>query len=188
MRHGRGPEGDGGARLRIAVVAADEGRRRSLTTALRALDGADAVAWAESAELLAVLGTRVDVCLCAEPPPPAIAARLRERGCAVAVLPPGGDLVAVVRTATAGEPTPAPVRPKLAPRQREVLLAYVSSSDLVPTIARRLGMDAETAKTHLRRVRAKYAQAGRPAPTRRDLYVRAVEDGLLAPPSEGAWG
>jgi DNA-binding CsgD family transcriptional regulator len=64
-----------------------------------------------------------------------------------------------------------------------VLIAYVSSGDLLPTIARRLGMDPETVKTHLRRVRAKYAEVGRPAPTRRDLYARAMEDGLLAPPS-----
>jgi DNA-binding CsgD family transcriptional regulator len=83
--------------------------------------------------------------------------------------------------------TPATRRPALAPRQREVLVAYVSSSDLLPTVARSLGMDRETLKTHLRRIRAKYAEAGRPAPTRRDLYVRAVEDGLLAPPSGRSW-
>jgi hypothetical protein len=45
-------------------------------------------------------------------------------------------------------------------------------------------MDRETLKTHLRRIRAKYAEVGRPAPTRRDLYVRAVEDGLVPPPAE----
>jgi DNA-binding CsgD family transcriptional regulator len=44
-------------------------------------------------------------------------------------------------------------------------------------------MDLETLKTHLRRIRVKYRAVGRPAPTRRDLYVRAVEDGLLPPPS-----
>jgi hypothetical protein len=49
--------------------------------------------------------------------------------------------------------------------------------------ARSLGMDQETFKTHLRRIRVKYRAVGRPAPTRRDLYVRAVEDGPLPPPS-----
>jgi hypothetical protein len=62
-----------------------------------------------------------------------------------------------------------------------VLLAYVLTNDVQSTVARSLGMDTETLKTHLRRIRAKYA--GRPAPTRRDLYVRAIEDGLLLPPS-----
>jgi RNA polymerase sigma-70 factor (ECF subfamily) len=74
--------------------------------------------------------------------------------------------------------------PALSPRQREVLVAYVGGSDLLPVVARALGMDRETLKTHLRRIRAKYADAGRPAPTRRDLYVRAVEDGLVPPPGE----
>jgi DNA-binding CsgD family transcriptional regulator len=82
---------------------------------------------------------------------------------------------------------PVPVRggsrPALSPRQRDVLAAYASGSELLPVVARRLGMDRETLKTHLRRLRAKYRSAGRPAPTRRDLYVRAVEDGLVPPPS-----
>ena len=78
---------------------------------------------------------------------------------------------------------PAPQRPSLSPRQRDVLVAYSSSNDLLPVVARGLGMDEETLKTHLRRLRAKYRAVGRPAPTRRDLYVRAVEDGLVPPPS-----
>jgi DNA-binding CsgD family transcriptional regulator len=80
---------------------------------------------------------------------------------------------------------PAVRRPKLSPRQRDVLVAYVAGSALLPTVARSLGMDRETLKTHLRRIRAKYDEVGRPAPTRRDLYVRAVEDGLVEPPAEG---
>lgn len=78
---------------------------------------------------------------------------------------------------------PGGSRPRLSPRQRDVLIAYASGSDLLPVVARRLGMEEETLKTHLRRLRAKYRSAGRPAPTRRDLYVRAIEDGLLPPPS-----
>ena len=83
------------------------------------------------------------------------------------------------------EPGTVPVesRPALSPRQRDVLVAYAATNDLLPVVARRLGMDEETLKTHLRRLRAKYRSAGRPAPTRRDLYVRAIEDGLLPPPS-----
>ena len=74
-------------------------------------------------------------------------------------------------------------RPKLSPRQRDVLVAYAAGNELMPAVARSLAIDPETLKTHLRRIRAKYRAAGRPAPTRRDLYVRAVEDGLLPPPS-----
>ena len=32
---------------------------------------------------------------------------------------------------------------------------------------------------HVRRIREKYAASGRPARTKHDLFVRAVEDGLL---------
>lgn len=82
-----------------------------------------------------------------------------------------------------GAPPLAEVRrPRLSARQREVLIAYSAGSDLLEVAARRTGMKAETFKTHLRRIRAKYEDAGRPAPTRRDLYVRAVQDGLLPPP------
>ena len=44
-------------------------------------------------------------------------------------------------------------------------------------------MTPETFRTHLRRIRVTYEKAGRPAPSRCDLYVRAVEDGLVPPPS-----
>jgi DNA-binding CsgD family transcriptional regulator len=64
-----------------------------------------------------------------------------------------------------------------------VLVAYAAGNGLMSAVARSLGINPETLKTHLRRVRAKYRAVGRPAPTRRDLYVRAVEDGLLPPPS-----
>jgi DNA-binding NarL/FixJ family response regulator len=78
---------------------------------------------------------------------------------------------------------PALRRPKLSQRQQDVLVAYAAGNELMSVVARRLGLQQETLKTHLRRIRAKYQELGRPAPTRRDLYVRAVEDGLLPPPS-----
>ena len=86
-----------------------------------------------------------------------------------------------------GDPgSPAPTvgaTPQLATRQRDVLVAYTASNDLIVVLARQIGMTPETFRTHLRRIRAKYEKVGRPAPTRRDLYVRAVEDGLVPPPS-----
>jgi DNA-binding CsgD family transcriptional regulator len=176
----------GRARVRVAVVAAEEEQREAWCAALAAAADVDVVAWADALDSLLVLGTRADVCLCADRPPADAAARLRDRGCRM-VVASGDPLPAVQQAVRDGGGTAAVRTPSLAPRQREVLVAYVSSSDLLPTVARSLGMDRETLKTHLRRIRAKYTEVGRPAPTRRDLYVRAVEDGLLAPPSGRPW-
>lgn len=175
----------GQAPVRVAVVAADEQQREAWCAALTDAADVELVAWADALDSLLVLGTRADVCLCAEPPAADDAARLRDRGCRV-VLASNDPLPAVQQALRNGRARTVH-RPTLARRQREVLIAYVSSSDLLPTVARTLGMDRETLKTHLRRIRAKYAELGRPAPTRRDLYVRAVEDGLLAPPSGRPW-
>ena len=46
-------------------------------------------------------------------------------------------------------------------------------------VARQMHVQYETAKTYLRRVREKYARAGRPASTKTDLIRRAAEDGHL---------
>lgn len=50
------------------------------------------------------------------------------------------------------------------------------------SVARRLGVSEDTARTYLLRARTKYAHTGRPANTKTDLYIRAVEDGLLPTP------
>src|SRR5438270_9784075 len=55
--------GPGTARLKVVVVAGDPGHRAALGQALRAAPDIDVLAWADSAEPLAVLGTRADVCL-----------------------------------------------------------------------------------------------------------------------------
>jgi DNA-binding NarL/FixJ family response regulator len=47
---------------------------------------------------------------------------------------------------------------------------------------RKMGISEETAKQCLGRVREKYANAGRAAATKLELYYRAVEDGYLLPP------
>jgi len=170
---------------RIAVVAADSTVRGALRAAVDRVPGAAVVAWSEQVGHLFVLGSRLDVVLCAEAPDRDDAVRLRQRGTAVVVAGPGTDPAEALRAELERGPAgPGVGRPRLAPRQREVLVAYVAGSELLPTVARELGMDRETLKTHLRRIRLKYAEVGRPAPTRRDLYVRAVEDGLVPPPAE----
>lgn len=76
-------------------------------------------------------------------------------------------------------------RPALSDRQQEVLVRYTSTDAKLPTVARQLGMRPETLKTHLRRIKDKYAAVARPVHTRLELYRRAVEDGYLEPPQSG---
>lgn len=47
-------------------------------------------------------------------------------------------------------------------------------------VASKTGLARSTVKEYIDRVRAKYAAADRPAPTKIDLYRRAVEDGILS--------
>jgi DNA-binding NarL/FixJ family response regulator len=77
-------------------------------------------------------------------------------------------------------------RPDLSPRQEEVLVRYTSTDAKLPTVARQLGMRPETLKTHLRRIKEKYAAVDRPISTRLELYRRAVEDGYLATEQTGS--
>ncbi|MBN9183245.1 MAG: response regulator transcription factor, partial [Microbacterium sp.] len=66
----------------------------------------------------------------------------------------------------------------LSERETEVLRLYAGgqTADLV---AAALFISRDTVNDHIRRIRAKYAAAGRPAPTKVDLFKRAVEDGLV---------
>lgn len=70
---------------------------------------------------------------------------------------------------------------QLATREREVLRLYAAGLPL-KAVAERLGIAHSTAKENIARVRAKYVQAGRPAPTKVDLLRRAIEDGLVSSP------
>ncbi len=73
------------------------------------------------------------------------------------------------------------IRPRLSPGERQALEMYAAGL-LIPSIARRMEVSVETVKTELKRVRKKYADAGRPAPNRTELYIKAVEDGIFEPP------
>jgi DNA-binding NarL/FixJ family response regulator len=77
----------------------------------------------------------------------------------------------------------APDRPALSAQETRTLRLYATGMP-IKSVARRLGISEETAKQYVRRVREKYTQANRAAPTKVDLYHRAVEDGHLpSPPS-----
>lgn len=70
-------------------------------------------------------------------------------------------------------------RPQLSAREVEVLLRWLRC-DSKNTVAADLYLSIGTVNTHLARVRAKYRQVGRGAPTKAALVARAVQDGLIS--------
>lgn len=68
---------------------------------------------------------------------------------------------------------------QLATREREVLRLYAAGLPL-KSVAERLGIAYSTAKENITRIRVKYTEVGRPAPTKIELRLRAIEDGLVA--------
>jgi DNA-binding NarL/FixJ family response regulator len=102
------------------------------------------------------------------------------------------DLLEAVSLVAAGQPylsgewaavlsSDAAVIPSLAPREAEALKMYASGLPM-KSVARRMGISPETVKDYLMRVRRRYDEVGRPAATKTELYVRAMEDGLVDPP------
>ena len=69
-------------------------------------------------------------------------------------------------------------RPRLSSGERRALAHYVQGLTTVQ-VAAEMGVGYETAKTFLRRVRAKYAAVDRPAGKRSELITRAEQDGIL---------
>ncbi|MDQ0895278.1 response regulator transcription factor [Agromyces ramosus] len=61
----------------------------------------------------------------------------------------------------------------------ERALRYYAQGLSTAEVGRRMEVGYETAKTYLRRVRDKYAKAGRPASRKAELIRRAAEDGYL---------
>jgi two-component system nitrate/nitrite response regulator NarL len=75
----------------------------------------------------------------------------------------------------------APDRPTLSPQEARALRLYATGMPM-KSVARRMMIGEETVKQYVGRVREKYSRAGRAAPTKMELYYRAVEDGYLPPP------
>ncbi len=99
-----------------------------------------------------------------------------------------GDLLNNVEWASAVEGDRAFADAQLSAREREVLRLYAAGLPL-KVVADRLGVAYSTAKENITRVRMKYVDVGRPAPTKVDLLKRAMEDGILTEPrSEGLGG
>ncbi|MGO1537991.1 MAG: response regulator transcription factor [Leucobacter sp.] len=63
-------------------------------------------------------------------------------------------------------------------REAEVLELY-ASGETAERVGAQLYVSRETVLDHIRRIRTKYEEHGRPARTKVDLYRRAVEDGII---------
>lgn len=72
------------------------------------------------------------------------------------------------------------VRARLSDREREVLVLYVSGLE-ISQIAQQLFVTDNSAREYVRRIRAKYSEAERPASTKVELLRRAIEDGIVPP-------
>ena len=69
-------------------------------------------------------------------------------------------------------------RLNLSERERQVLAAWLRT-DSKDEVGRLLHITPATVRTHLQRVRTKYAAVGRPAHSKAALLARAVEDGII---------
>lgn len=90
----------------------------------------------------------------------------------------GGDVLNNLEWATAIDADSEFAKAQLGRRERDVLHLYASGLPL-KAVASQLGIANSTAREYLDRIRVKYVEVGRPAPTKVDLLRRAVEDGIL---------
>jgi DNA-binding NarL/FixJ family response regulator len=101
------------------------------------------------------------------------------------------ELLAAMRQALSGDTVPSidwaaaidsdPGFVDLSPQLRRVLELYAAGESSA-RVAKELDISAETVTDYVNRIRGRYNTAGRPAPTKTDLYKRAIEDGWLPIP------
>lgn len=90
----------------------------------------------------------------------------------------GGQVLNNLEWATAIDADTEFAKAQLGRRERDVLNLYASGLPL-RMVAEQLGIAPSTVREYLDRIRVKYVEVGRPAPTKVDLLRRAVEDGIL---------
>ncbi|MEU6560988.1 response regulator transcription factor [Nocardia nova] len=102
-------------------------------------------------------------------------------------------VAAAVRDAAAGQQVPTAewavaidsdgdfAAVNLSPRQRDVLALY-ASGEPAARVAKLTDLTEATVNVYLGRIRQKYAESGRPARTKTELFKRALEDGWLPIP------
>jgi DNA-binding NarL/FixJ family response regulator len=69
-------------------------------------------------------------------------------------------------------------RPELTDQERRVLIAWLLT-DNKDGVSRQLHIAPSTVRTHLQRIRRRYREIDRPAPSKAALFARALQDGLL---------
>jgi len=157
---------------------------------LRLADGSSPVA---NVERLDALGARVLVLTSAESPylvrsvsKAPIAGLLRKSE-------PVAALAEAIRRVAAGEDSmsadwaaaidgdPQLADAALSPQEQAVLGLFARGLK-AQAVAAQMHIAVGTVDDYVRRIRAKYVRAGRPAATKVDLYKRAVEDGILPAP------
>ncbi|PRQ10984.1 LuxR family transcriptional regulator [Corynebacterium sp. 13CS0277] len=74
-------------------------------------------------------------------------------------------------------------RPQLTPREREVLLTWLENPSKAAT-AEILGVAEDTVRSHISHIRHKYAALDRPARSKAELLIRAIEDGIIKAQAE----
>jgi two-component system, NarL family, nitrate/nitrite response regulator NarL len=71
-------------------------------------------------------------------------------------------------------------RPTLSAKERQALLLWFQGMSKA-SVARRMSITENTVRQYIKRARMKYANAGRPAPSKDALLARAIEDGIIRP-------
>jgi two-component system, NarL family, nitrate/nitrite response regulator NarL len=71
-----------------------------------------------------------------------------------------------------------PDRPVLSEQEMTALLLWFQSMSK-SSVAARMAISESTVRQYIERARIKYANAGRPAPTKSQLLARAIQDGLV---------
>lgn len=93
-----------------------------------------------------------------------------------------GEQVITTEWAAALDGDPDLAAVDLSPQQQKVLTRYASGQTAVH-IAAELHITVDTVNDYLKRIRLRYAEAGRPTRTKLDFFRRALEDGWLPYPT-----
>jgi DNA-binding NarL/FixJ family response regulator len=73
-----------------------------------------------------------------------------------------------------------PARPALSERELEAVTLYAGGLTMA-SVARKMGISYDTARQYVERARRKWADVGREARTKTELYEVARQDGILSP-------